>query len=512
MDDALSAQVEDYVNKGDYKSLAELAKQYRDGTYVAKDIDTAIAIDRAAYGMDRKIAPHYYDDLRKRRDRGDIEEAVSILLDPRNKGSEMKLRRASAYLHGYGIERDIEKGLAILKILSEINDKYALKYISAAIKFNSQSHCDSAYTMCKNLSKNSTEAKNKLATMYRLGFGTPRDLSKASETYAEIGCFSKAVSALLETDTPEFNNRARELLDNVEDSSDRYAFSALLEYRESGTTDIALEFMKTSALLKKPWCKEAMEAIASISDTPEWKYSVYSTFSDMSDRETSIAVLSHYPKDETKEGIHKVELHLLKSLMESAETVGVDVISDGGTLLGAVRHGGFIPWDDDIDVRMFEDDVLLLKDHLSKSCGDNYIIDAYAYGRLYKFYSVSYGGWIDIFPIQSLIYRGETSEVTGKRVSASDDPAITSVFYRAVRDTQPVASKSYFRETDVYPLKTMDLDGVKILAPRDTDTVLSSFYGEYYRLPKELEIHNTNNTNKSITRSFEKSSNISDYQ
>ena len=51
-----------------------------------------------------------------------------------------------------------------------------------------------------------------------------------------------------------------------------------------------------------------------------------------------------------------VELDLLDKLKEVCQRHGLTYYAGGGTMLGAIRHKGFIPWDDDIDVFMFRED------------------------------------------------------------------------------------------------------------------------------------------------------------
>lgn len=60
---------------------------------------------------------------------------------------------------------------------------------------------------------------------------------------------------------------------------------------------------------------------------------------------------SYFPKDALA-----VELQLLDRLLDVCKNNNLHIYIDGGTLLGAVRHKGYIPWDDDIDLLMPRED------------------------------------------------------------------------------------------------------------------------------------------------------------
>ena len=50
--------------------------------------------------------------------------------------------------------------------------------------------------------------------------------------------------------------------------------------------------------------------------------------------------------------LQNTELQILKDFMEFCDSHGLLYFGIGGTGIGAMRHGGFIPWDDDIDIAM----------------------------------------------------------------------------------------------------------------------------------------------------------------
>ena len=54
--------------------------------------------------------------------------------------------------------------------------------------------------------------------------------------------------------------------------------------------------------------------------------------------------------------LQEAELEILLAISEVCEKTQVSWWMDSGTALGAVRHGGFIPWDDDIDIGMLRSD------------------------------------------------------------------------------------------------------------------------------------------------------------
>lgn len=124
-------------------------------------------------------------------------------------------------------------------------------------------------------------------------------------------------------------------------------------------------------------------------------------------------------KKKSSKEIQTLELDILKKFKNYAKKHNITFYLCGGTLLGAIRHKGFIPWDDDIDICVPRDSY----DKLIELAKENRFIDGtnykfclpldenyiYPYIKIINTNTIVYekdikkeyclGVWIDVFPL-----------------------------------------------------------------------------------------------------------------
>ena len=122
----------------------------------------------------------------------------------------------------------------------------------------------------------------------------------------------------------------------------------------------------------------------------------------------------------SEEDIRQLQIEILDEVHAFCTANSITYFLAGGTLIGAIRHNGYIPWDDDIDIMMYRDDYnrfinLFNKNNeryhvfsIENDSGYNYhfakICDKYTYldETNLKINDIDLGINIDLFPLDKL--------------------------------------------------------------------------------------------------------------
>lgn len=75
--------------------------------------------------------------------------------------------------------------------------------------------------------------------------------------------------------------------------------------------------------------------------------------------------------------VQLAQLEIAKDIKRVCEEYGIRYFLDSGTLLGAVRHQGFIPWDDDMDIGMLREDFERFCEVAPKALGEQYFLQTW---------------------------------------------------------------------------------------------------------------------------------------
>lgn len=83
--------------------------------------------------------------------------------------------------------------------------------------------------------------------------------------------------------------------------------------------------------------------------------------------------------------IQLIDLEILRQLVKVLDEHKLQYYLIGGTLLGAVRHKGFIPWDDDMDIAMPRDAYEVFLKKYQKQLPKNYLVENYKNNFKFKY-------------------------------------------------------------------------------------------------------------------------------
>ena len=210
--------------------------------------------------------------------------------------------------------------------------------------------------------------------------------------------------------------------------------------------------------------------------------------------------------------IQLANLKILSTVDEVCAKLGVDYWLDSGTALGAVRHGGFIPWDDDIDIGMLRDD---FEEFVEKFNNVNTDTDLVAYyhickaGRIIKIIHKELPLWVDIFmfdyytkktndlekvELTKLINKISNKKYSKREPVVADRSLIDAsskptIIYAPEWDAHLFHMLAFDWET-IFPLSTIEFEGKKFRCPADMDTYLTFLYRDYMSYPNYFHIHN----------------------
>lgn len=235
-------------------------------------------------------------------------------------------------------------------------------------------------------------------------------------------------------------------------------------------------------------------------------------------------------------GHQYVTLRILRIVDEICRKNNIKYWLDSGTLLGAVRHKGFIPWDDDIDIGILREDeekfINVMKKELPKELflqtkeTDKFakfeyikIRDKYSSIELEEKTGWHSGIWIDIFIfdktkkhiILDKIIRKLPMEIskTEEGIKKYIKEIILSTFkFLKINDIREVKKKLYvyfsknikknnsviyyngidywitYYIKDIFPLSEIEFEGYKFFCPNNVNAILKELYGkDYMKLP-----------------------------